>query len=139
MIIIEEGMYMPIMVKKFMLMQEIEDALNIPAMVESLMFVKMKLITVDEVFRDKDSQTLLKRLMRPSSCTNSRKSVLVVLPIECFLCFASSSRFFTVRKPTRYVTSAIVHRVVALSGWRAWPIMNRNSLYSAHFCRDEAS
>lgn len=137
--IMEEGMYMPIMVKKFMLMQEIEDAVHIPAMVKSLLLLKMKLVTVDEIFRDRDSQTLLKRLTKPSSCTNSRTPVLVVLPIECFLCFASSSRFFTVRKPTRCVTSAIVRSVVAVSGWKAWPILNRNSLYSTHVCRDKAS
>lgn len=51
--IIEEGMYMSITVKKFMLMQEIEDALNIPAMVESLMFVKVCTIAIQKICETK--------------------------------------------------------------------------------------
>lgn len=34
----EEGLYMPMMIKKLSLMKEVEDAVHIPAMVESLMF-----------------------------------------------------------------------------------------------------
>lgn len=38
----QEGLYMPMMIKRFSLMEGIEDAVNIPAMVESLMFVKVR-------------------------------------------------------------------------------------------------
>lgn len=39
----EEGVYIPAVVRKFVLIEGIENAVNIPAVVESFFFVKVKL------------------------------------------------------------------------------------------------
>lgn len=42
MTIIDEGLYVPVTLKRFRLIESIEDAVNVPAMVESFMFVKVR-------------------------------------------------------------------------------------------------
>lgn len=39
----EEGIYIPVMVKRFFLVEDLENAVNIPAIVESFFFVKVQL------------------------------------------------------------------------------------------------
>ncbi|CEP12306.1 hypothetical protein [Parasitella parasitica] len=58
--------YMPRMIKKFSLMQEVEDAVNIPAMVETLVFVKEKMASIDKMFRDRSRAKPLVKFMKPS-------------------------------------------------------------------------
>jgi hypothetical protein len=38
----EDGIYMPIMVRRFSLVEEFADIINIPAIVESLVIVKVR-------------------------------------------------------------------------------------------------
>ncbi|KAI8047048.1 uncharacterized protein B0P05DRAFT_567014 [Gilbertella persicaria] len=62
----EQGLYMPMMIKKFSLIEEVEDAVNIPAMVESLMFAKEKMASIDYMFKDRNRSSPLKNFMKPS-------------------------------------------------------------------------
>lgn len=43
MFIKEDGIYVPILVKKFSLMEELKDVINVPSIVESLQFIKVLL------------------------------------------------------------------------------------------------
>lgn len=38
----EDGVYIPLLVKRLWLMEEVENAMNVPSLVEALMFVKDK-------------------------------------------------------------------------------------------------
>lgn len=64
--IVEDGIYMPFIIKKISLMEDVKDAVNIPAMTECLMFVKTKLATIDQAFKERDRTRPLNKFIKPS-------------------------------------------------------------------------
>ncbi|KAI8351151.1 hypothetical protein BD560DRAFT_409369 [Blakeslea trispora] len=65
----EEGVYMPKTIKRFSLLQDIEDAVNVPAMVEGLMFVKEYLAKLEPMYNNYDRKKPLKRMMKNTFLT----------------------------------------------------------------------